>query len=158
MSLRYLRGIAAAWLVCLISTPAFAQEALVSGTVTDATKAVLPGVTVSATNVATGGQTVAVSDGSGHYRLQNLPPGTYKLQAELTGFSTVVFPEVELRVGQNATVVFELTVADLNETITVTGEAPFVDVSSSQVSGNVNPRQMEGIPLRGWSCRRWSRG
>ena len=129
-----------------------AQDASVTGTVLDASKAVVPGVTVTATNVATGVPAVTVSDENGRYRLQNLPPGTYKLQAELTGFSTVVIPVVELRVGQNATVPFELKLADLNETITVTGEAPFVDVSSSQVTGNVNPRQMEALPLQG---RNW---
>jgi len=132
--------------------PALAQEASVIGTVVDASKAVVPGVTVTATHIATGVPTVSVTDESGRYRLQNLAPGTYRIQAELTGFSTVVIPEVELRVGQNATIPFELKLADLNETITVTGEAPFVDVSSSQVTGNVNPRQMEALPLQG---RNW---
>ena len=131
---------------------AAAQDASITGTVVDASKAVVPGATVTATNVDTGVPTATVSDENGRYRLQNLPPGNYKLQAELTGFSTVVIPMVELRVGQNATVPFELKLADLNETITVTGEAPFVDVSSSQVTGNVNPRQMEALPLQG---RNW---
>ena len=136
----------------LTAVPAAAQDASVTGTAADATKAVLPGVTVTASNRDTGVQTVAVSDESGRYRLLNLPPGTYRLQAELSGFSTVVIDTVELRVGQNATVTFEMRLADLNETITVTGEAPFVDVSSSQVAGNVNPRQMEALPLQG---RNW---
>ena len=131
---------------------AAAQDASITGTIVDASKAVVPGATVTATNVDTGVPTATVSDENGRYRLQNLPPGNYKLQAELTGFSTVVIPMVELRVGQNATVPFELKLADLNETITVTGEAPFVDVSSSQVTGNVNPRQMEALPLQG---RNW---
>ena len=147
------RTLAAALAMLLAGgAPALAQEASVIGTVVDASKAVVPGVTVTATHIATGVPTVAVSDENGRYRLQNLSPGTYRLQVELTGFSTVVIPEVELRVGQNATIPFELKLADLNETVTVTGEAPFVDVSSSQVSGNVNPRQMEALPLQG---RNW---
>jgi hypothetical protein len=139
-------------LLMLICTAAWAQEASVAGTVTDETRGVLPGASISATNLATGGQTLAVSDGRGEYRLLNLPPGRYKLQAELTGFATVVVPSVELLVGQNATIAFELKVAELNETITVSGEASLVDISSSQVSGNVNPRQMEALPLQG---RNW---
>jgi len=146
------RLVTALWLSLAAAMPAFAQEASVSGTVVDGSKAVVPGVTITATNIDTGVPTVAVSDEAGRYRLQNLGPGTYKVQAELTGFSTVVIPTIELRVGQNATLPFELKLADLNETITVTGEAPFVDVSSSQVSGNVNPRQMEALPLQG---RNW---
>jgi len=124
----------AVMVVVLLATSvvaAAAQEASITGTVVDTSKAVVPGATVTATNVDTGIPTATVSDESGRYRLQNLQPGNYKLQAELTGFSTVLIPLVELRVGQNATVPFELKLADLNETITVTGEAPFVDVSSS---------------------------
>lgn len=146
------RATCATLFVFVTAATAWAQEASVTGTVTDTTKALLPGVTVTATNVDTGGQTVAVSDEGGRYRLLNLPPGIYKLQAEIAGFSTVVLSGVELRVGQNATVPFELKLASLNETITVTGETPFVDVSSSQVAGNVNPRQMEALPLQG---RNW---
>ena len=140
------------WLLLAAASQAVAQEASVTGTVVDGSKAVVPGVTVTATNVATGVPTAGVSDDAGRYRLQNLSPGTYKVQAELAGFSTVVIPAVELRVGQNATIPFELKLADLNETVTVTGESPFVDLSSSQVSGNVNPRQMEALPLQG---RNW---
>ena len=81
-----------------------------------------------------------------------MQPGNDKPQAELTGFSTVVIPQVELLVGQNATVPFVMKLADLNETLTVTGEAPLVDVASSQVAGNVDRRQMEAVPLQG---RNW---
>jgi hypothetical protein len=139
--------------ILLLSTAlASAQEASVVGTIADESKAVLPGVTVTATNLETGGQTVAVSDERGEYRLLKLPPGPYKFQAELSGFATVVMPVVELLVGQNGTVPFTLKVASVSEVLTVTGEAPFVDVSTSQVAGNVNRRQMEELPLQG---RNW---
>ena len=139
-------------LLGMVSMPAFAQEATITGTITDETKAVLPGATITANNVATGGQTVAVSDARGEFRLLNLPPGTYKVQAELSGFSTIVVPSIELLVGQNATLPFVMKVAQLSETVTVSSEAPLVDVTSSQVAGNVNPRQMEELPLQG---RNW---
>jgi hypothetical protein len=139
-------------MLCVVSASAFAQQASVNGVITDATKAVLPGATVTATNLATGIQTISLSDERGEYRVVNLAPGRYRVQAELAGFSTVIVPEIELLVGQNATVPFALTLAQVNETVTVTGESPFVDTASSQVAGNVNPRQMEQIPLQG---RNW---
>jgi hypothetical protein len=134
------------------SGSAFAQSASIIGTVTDQTKGVLPGATITATNIETGLQTTAVSGQDGEYRLPQLNPGRYRLQAELSGFSTVTIASVELLVGQNAAVPFSMAVAQLNESVTVTGEAPFVDTSSSQVAGNVDRRQMESLPLQG---RNW---
>ena len=79
-------------IVLAAAASARAQEASVIGTVADETKAVLPGATVTATNLETGGQTVAITGQDGEYRLLKLPPGKYRLQAELTGFSTVILP------------------------------------------------------------------
>src|SRR5579864_6288022 len=120
-----------------MSASALAQEASVIGSVSDESKAVVPGATITATNLATGGVSTAISDERGEYRLLKLPPGRYKLQAELPGFATVVVASVELLVGQNATVPFTMKLASVTETLTVTGEAPLVDTSSSQVAGNV---------------------
>ncbi len=138
--------------VGLMAAAASAQEVSIVGTVSDQTKAVLPGATVTATNVATGAQSTAVSDARGEYRILSLPPGQYRVQAELQGFATVVVPSIELLVGQNATVPFVLGVAQVSETVTVAAQAALVDVTSSQVAGNVNPRQMEELPLQG---RNW---
>ena len=74
------------------------------------------------------------------------------MQAELSGFATVVLAKVELLVGQNATIPFTLKLAQVSETLTVLGESPLVDTSSSQVAGNVDRRQMEELPLQG---RNW---
>ena len=122
------------------------------GVVTDETKAVLPGATITATNLETGRQFTGVTDEQGQYRILRMYPGKYKVQAELQGFTSVVVPSVELLVGQNANVPFALKVATVSETLTVTGEAPLVDTSSSQVAGNVDRRQMEQLPLQG---RNW---
>jgi Carboxypeptidase regulatory-like domain len=142
----------ALWVVLATADSALAQSASLIGTVTDQTKAVLPGATVTATNLETGVQSVAVSAPSGDYRILQLPPGMYRVQAELAGFSAVTVASVELLVGQNATVPFVMVLAQLNESVTVTGEAPFVDTASSQVTGNVDRRQMEALPLQG---RNW---
>jgi hypothetical protein len=131
---------------------AAAQDASILGTVTDETKGALPGVTVTATSLDTGRVFTAVSDDRGEYRLRGLPASRYKVVAELTGFSTVIVAEVEVLVGQNRTVPFAMKVASLEETVTVTGESPLVDISSTQVGGNVDRRQMEELPLQG---RNW---
>src|SRR5205814_1531672 len=73
-------------------------------------------------------------------------------QAELSGFSTVVLRDVEILVGQNATIPITMKLATVSETVTVLGESPLVDTASSQVAGNVDRRQMESMPLQG---RNW---
>jgi hypothetical protein len=135
-----------------LSSPLFAQTgATIVGSVTDDSKGVLPGATVTATEISTGRQHVAVTDERGEYRLA-VSAGTYRLQGELTGFAVVVLQEVELLVGQNATIPLVLRVANLQEALTVTGEAPFVDVRSTQVADNLDRRQMEELPISG---RNW---
>ncbi|MGH9218189.1 MAG: carboxypeptidase regulatory-like domain-containing protein, partial [Vicinamibacterales bacterium] len=118
----------------------------------DSTKAALPGATITATLIDTGRANTTFSDERGEYRLRGLAPGRYRVQAELSGFSTLVIPDIELLVGQNRSLPFAMQVASLSETLTVTGEAPLVDVSSTQVAGNVDRRQMEELPLQG---RNW---
>jgi hypothetical protein len=136
----------------LHAAPAFAQDATIIGSVVDGTKAALPGASVTATLIDTGRTTSTVSDERGEYRLRGLTAGRYKVQAELSGFSTIIIPDIELLVGQNRSLPFQMQVASLSETLTVTGEAPLVDVSSTQVAGNVDRRQMEELPLQG---RNW---
>ena len=134
------------------ASPTFAQDASLIGSVVDGTKAALPGATITATMIDTGRASTTVSDERGEYRLRGLAPGRYRVQAELSGFSTVVVPDIELLVGQNRSLPFAMQVASLTETLTVTGESPLVDISSTQVSGNVDRRQMEELPLQG---RNW---
>ena len=130
---------------------AYAQEGSIAGTVTDETGAVLPGATVTVTSLETGRQFSAPTREHGEYRMVNVPAGTYKIQASLAGFSTVVIPKIELLVGQNRTVPFSMKVST-SEEITVTGEAPLVDTKSSAVAGNIDRREMEQLPLQG---RNW---
>src|SRR5215472_11462571 len=140
--------VASAWSVAALAQ----QNATVTGTVTDQSKAVLPGVTVTATDLATGRVQTAVSNERGEYQLANMLPGKYALSAELSGFGTVKIPQIELLVGQHATMPLQLSVATVQESITVTTESPLVDLRSSQVAGNVDRRQMEELPLAG---RNW---
>ncbi|HEU4688962.1 MAG TPA: TonB-dependent receptor [Vicinamibacterales bacterium] len=120
------------WLAALVLLPAsaFAQGTL-TGTVRDASGAVLPGVTVEAGSPAlTEKVRTVVSDGSGQYRIIELPPGTYSLTFTLPGFSTVKRDGIELAGSAVLTIPAEMRVGALEETITVTGETPVVDVQS----------------------------
>lgn len=141
-------------LMLMAPTVVFGQvrTASLNGTVTDESKAVLPGATITATDLSTSRPYQAVTDERGEYRIVNMAPGTYKMQAELSGFATVVHPSVEFLVGQNVTLPFTLKLATVEETVTVSGQAPLVDTRSSAVAGNVDRRQMESMPLQG---RNW---
>src|SRR5262245_4179408 len=136
----------------MLAAPAvgYAQEATLSGTVTDSTGGVLPGVTLTALHEATGNTCVAVTDARGAFRLP-VRTGTIRLTVELTGFASVT-RNVELLLGQTAVVNLTMAPSTVQESVTVTGEAPLIDVSSSTVSGNIDPRQMQELPVNG---RNW---
>ena len=128
-----------------------AQEASLTGTLTDSTGGVLPGVTVVAQEDSTGNVFLGVSDAGGTYRVL-VRIGTYTLTAELPGFTTVVQTGVQLLVGQQVVVDMVLAPSALQETVTVTGEAPLLDTTQSSLGGNIDPRQMQDLPLLG---RNW---
>ncbi|MBI4886091.1 MAG: TonB-dependent receptor [Acidobacteria bacterium] len=128
-----------------------AQEAALTGTVTDTTGGVLPGVTVTAVHEATGNTFEVVTDGTGSFRLP-VRVGSYRVTAQLQGFQTVTRTNVQLLLGQQAVVTLELAPATLQETVTVTGEAPLIDTTESTVGANIDPRQMAELPING---RNW---
>ncbi len=120
-------------LLAVLSVPAstFAQASL-TGTVRDSSGAVLPGVTVEAGSDALIEKTrSAVTDGSGQYRIVDLPAGTYKATFTLPGFATVVRDAIALSGAFTATVTVEMRVGGIEETVTITGESPVVDVQST---------------------------
>ena len=148
-----LRGGGVVCFVLLLgAAPLHAQDATVIGTIADGTGAVLPGVSVTATDVATGRVFFDVTSAEGEYRLVGVPAGTYRLQAELPGFATTVIEALELLVDQNATVSLTMSLATVEETITVTGETPLIDTQEARVTGNLDRRQMEALPIQG---RNW---
>ena len=116
----------------LAIVPGLASAQSIAGTVRDASGAVLPGVTVEASSPALIEKIrTAVSDDTGQYRVENLTPGTYKLTYTLPGFSTVERTGVQVTTGVTLTINADLRVGGLQETITVTGETPVVDVQNS---------------------------
>jgi hypothetical protein len=139
--------------VAMLALPllAYAQDATLSGTIKDNTGGVLPGVTVTATNEASGNTFSSVTDERGIYRMP-VRAGVYKITAELAGFTTVTRPGIELLLGRQVALDLNLQVSSLQETVTVTGEAPLLDTSSSTIASNIDPRQMQDIPING---RNW---
>src|SRR5213594_1855542 len=136
----------AAVLVSLFPTVSFAQSA-VAGIVTDATGAVLPGVTIEAASPALIEKVrTALSDGSGRYRIEDLRPGTYKVTFTLPGFSTFVREDVVLETNFTASINAQLRVGTLEETITVSGAAPVVDVQSTRVRSVLTKEQVDALP------------
>jgi hypothetical protein len=137
-------------LCALIALPGvgYAQEAVLSGTVTDSTAAVLPGVTVVAVHQATGNRFEAVTDELGRYRLP-ARIGAYQITAELAGFATVTRSNIEIQVGQTAVINLQMSPSTLQESVTVTAEAPLLDVATSSLGGNIDDRQMSELPVQG---------
>src|SRR2546425_3294460 len=125
----------------------FAQEATVTGTVVDQTGGVLPGVTVTALHEATGNSFVAVTDERGVYRLP-VRVGTYRMMMELPGFASVA-ERFEALVGQTLTVNAQMKPSTVQESVTVTGEAPLIQTTSSTLAGNIDPRQTKDLPVNG---------
>lgn len=126
-----------------------ATTADLSGTVVDQSKAVLPGATVTATNVATNQSRTAVTEADGRYAIPALPPGTYTVKAELPGFVAQVHEGLVLSLGASVDLDFTLAVAGTAEEVTVTGEAPLVDVQQTAVSTVVSQQQIESLPING---------
>src|SRR4030081_933607 len=134
-------------LVLLLLPAAAYAQAAITGVVKDTSGAVLPGVTVEAASpVLIEKVRSVVSDATGQFRIVDLRPGTYSVTFSLPGFSTVKREGIELSGNFVATVNGELKVGALEETITVTGETPIVDVQSAKVQQTVSKDVLAAIP------------
>ena len=135
-------------LTSVLASPVWAQQASgVAGAVTDASGGALPGVTVEVASPALIEQVrVGVTDGQGRYNVVDLRPGTYSVTFALPGFSTLVREGVVLQVGFTATIDAELAVGGLEETITVTGPTPLVDIQNIQQQAVVTSETLETLP------------
>ena len=131
-----------------VAPPALAQggRSEINGTIVDAGKALLPGVTVTAINQDTGLERVTVSSTEGKFTLPTLLPGTYTIKAELQGFQVTNLTGIVVNVGQELTVNLTLQVAGVAETVTVTGQSPLVEATSSRIGTNVTSTEIDGLP------------
>jgi len=131
-------------LFLLNSTAAGAQT--ISGLVTDPSGAVLPGVTVEATNAATRQIRTVTTDEGGRYVVANLQPGSYTVSYRLDGFSPVTRSAITLTSDFTAAIDMQLKLGAQTDTITVTAEAPLVDIRSSAAPQTVDRETMDILP------------
>ncbi len=132
----------------LLPATAWAQSGAMAGVVKDTTGAVLPGVTVEASSPALIEKVkTSVTDAEGQYRIEDLRPGVYAVTFSLTGFSSVRRDGLELSVGVTMPVNAELRVGSVEETITVTGASPVVDVQNSRTQSVLTRATLDTIPI-----------
>ena len=129
------------------SAAAQAVRATVLGTITDRTGGVLPGATVNVTNTETGVIQSTVADSQGRYTVNNLLPATYNVEASLSGFQTVLRQGIRLVIGSQTVMDFTLGPSAVQETITVTADAPVVDTVSVALGTVIEQKQMAELPL-----------
>src|SRR5258708_28876438 len=147
LSSRFLRA-AFAELVCVVLVPSLAHaQSAIAGTVKDASGAVLPGVTVEVASDVVIEKTKSVStDGEGKYQVVDLRPGVYVITFSLQGFNTFKREGLELPSNFTATVNADLKVGALEESVTVSGSSPVVDVQSNQKTQVVSRDVLDAVP------------
>src|SRR5437667_12287695 len=138
--------------MCLLLLPAAAWaqgsgNASIAGVVRDITGAVMPGVTVEAASPALIEKVrTVVTDESGQYKILNLVPGTYSVTFILVGFSAVKREDLELNSSFTATVNDDLKVGAIEETVTVSGQAPVVDTQNVRQQTTIARDTLDAIP------------
>ncbi len=150
----------------LVSATAEARQGVagIRGRVTDEQKGVLPGATVTATHRESGIARETISGSDGTFSVPSLVPGPYRLEAQLAGFNKYQVEDILLRVGATVQIDCTLQVGGLTESVTVTSEAPQVDLTSTEVGGTVNSarahqpavRATATSPASSRCCPAWS--
>lgn len=139
-------------LSCLVVAPLLrAQDprGAIVGTVRDATDAVVPGVTVRATHSETGMSASATASAAGVFQIPFLPPGRYRVSAELPGFKRFVQDNVEVRVGESVDLPIRLEVGQVTESVEVTATTPLLDTAGSSLGQVMDRRRILELPQRG---------
>ena len=150
MQIKTWRLVLAACCLIGLTTSAAAQQTTgtITGRVFDDQKAAVPGASVTAKNDSTGFSRTEISDTEGVYRITGLPVGSYALSIELSGFQAQT-RTVQVSVSETLTADFDMRIAKVAESVTVTAETPLVDTTSSAVGGVVDTRRVENLPLNG---------
>ncbi|HET9742562.1 MAG TPA: TonB-dependent receptor [Terriglobales bacterium] len=135
----------------LAATMAWAQgvgsSGNIQGTVTDPSNAVLPGATVTAVATQTGLQRATKTDSNGFFNLTGLPPATYDVTVELSGFSPQVQKGVIVSIGQTAMANYQLKVGQVATEVVVTGEAPVIDTTEGKQANTIGDRLITDLPI-----------
>jgi hypothetical protein len=134
-------------LALLLAAPAAAQTAgVINGTVRDAQGGVLPGVTMSLRNVESGVTRTVVSESDGTYRLAGLPSGRYDMTAELAGFANAEVRDITITIGLALQRDLTMSLQTLQESVTVTAEAPVIEITRTDVAQVITQEQIDTLP------------
>ncbi len=135
-------------IVGLVASSAAAQQGTseLRGRAVDQQGAALPGVALVVTNQGNGTFRETVSGGDGAFLLSGMTPGTYEVRAELAGFKKYQSRDVLLAVGRSALIEVRLELGTIEESVTVTGETPLVDIGSKAIGGNVSAQEFVDLP------------
>jgi len=136
-------------LLLCAAAPSMAQRTTTGtmmGRIVDSSGAVLPGASVTLQSPEVLGTFSAVTDNDGVYRVTNLPPATYDIRAELSGFQTVI-RKAPVRLNAVTETDFTLSVGSVAETVTVTAESPIVDSERAGLSVNINNQALTTVPV-----------
>ena len=135
--------------IVFLPLPTTAQtQGRITGRVADATGAVIVNSTVTIENRATGVKHILQTNGTGDYVALNVNPGGYSVSAEASGFRKVVRENVQVEVGGDLKIDFELPTGSTAEVVRVTGEAPMVDANTTTLSGFYLTRPSMSYPYR----------
>src|SRR5215475_9384492 len=135
----------------LASASLFAQANVgrIFGSISDPSTALIPGAFVTITDVDRGTSRTVVTDEAGAYNAPSLPPGTYRVRAELPGFKTVERPNVVIEIAKELKIDLTLEPGAVSEKVTVTDEVPLVETASAVLGGTLQPGTIEDLPLNG---------
>src|SRR5687768_9633693 len=122
---------------------------VVHGVLADEQSGALPGATVTLRNIDTGTVRTTTSESDGRYRFAALPPGRYELTAELSGFAAVVVQNITMSIGLELQHDITMRLQGVNETLTITGVAPVVETTRSEVAAIVTQEQIDMLPVEG---------
>ena len=138
-------------LCTMLAVPAHAQEfrGTLSGKVTDTTGAVIPKANVTVTEINTGTVNRTVSDTDGQWVVPFLLPGTYKIEAQATGFEAIVRNSITLQAQEHPIIDLSMSVGQGSETVTVTSGTPLVDQANASVGQVISTESVADLPLNG---------
>src|SRR5262245_6663364 len=138
-------------LLFLASASLFSQSSVgrICGDVSDPSGAVIPGTTVTIADVDRGTSRSVVTDEAGAYNAPSLPPGTYRVRAELPGFKTVERPNVVLEVARELKIDLTLEPGAISEKVTVSDDVPLVETANAVLGGTLQPGTIADLPLNG---------
>ena len=141
-------GIAAAVLLLVVPGVYAQTSGRIVGTIADTSGAPVPGVTVTVTSPSLQGAISTTSDSKGEFRFLTLPPGSYTVKSEVAGFKTVEEQGVRVGIDRTVNLSVRMEVAAVVETVTVTGEAPVIDLSSASSGVNATADLYNRLPVQ----------